>query len=639
MAAPSSGLRHGFVDINPGDKSKDVPSGITQSTPSKTPSAFSFRLDNELGPDTKKLMERIRGELRNDTDRIKAELAANENRVSLEDELKNRRIAQAKGKSGRFSAAHMAEFKKMDSIANHPSLYRANPERFTPLKAGTKRSQAKADLDEPESARSSKATVARSASKISKPTEKQGAIPQSSIKRLRQRFEDDASTTRPASRDDSAIPRPKSSGNDSVHRGLPRSKTHGSLTTPTKASLARTSSIKTPSVTLIRSTTKPEIAKIEGTPKEGSPLRPSNLHVGISGLSGLVRSSSKKNFGGLTKSNTTSNLLEARSMPTQIQTPGRFGRVKSILKRRLSGSKQPTTQTPIKTPETQKELPPNPLTTPGKKGGKRVDFTPQTKLAVGPQISPSPVKTGIPRSKTLSKIPMSASKLISTAPNDQKVGEVSYPDLSAYTKDLGEEMETEKTLPKPLPPTIPGSFTFRSDHTIKFEDHPIDGFGSSPGQSSVRHVRKSQRFSTTKSTSFASDSPMPGSFPSISETIKSGGTKEAKENKENTDPKTTPTPFRFTPYSTKGIPHGMSNKKRSRATSDDEKEKDEGVERGAKKQRKNPAAVPEGDALVAPRLVNGQSPVKKLSHAASPRKKGGLSLSRLNMLARPKIRK
>ena len=149
MAAPSSGLRHGFVDINPGDKSKDVPSGITQSTPSKTPSAFSFRLDNELGPDTKKLMERIRGELRNDTDRIKAELAANENRVSLEDELKNRRIAQAKGKSGRFSAAHMAEFKKMDSIANHPSLYRANPERFTPLKAGTKRSQAKADLDEP----------------------------------------------------------------------------------------------------------------------------------------------------------------------------------------------------------------------------------------------------------------------------------------------------------------------------------------------------------------------------------------------------------------------------------------------------------------------------------------------------------
>ena len=643
MAPPSSGLRLGFVDINPDAKSKDVPSGVTQSTPSKTPTSFSFHLDNEMGPEARNMMDRIRSELRVDTDRIKAELAASNDRVSLEDELKNRRIAQAKGKSSRYSAAHMAEFKKMDSIENHPSLYRVNNERFTPFKGGTKRSQEKADLDEPEPA-SANGTFLRSKSKVSKVSEMQGPAQESSIKRLRKRFEDDASAARPISRDGSAIPRPKSSGNDSVHRGLPRSKTHGSLMTPTKASLARTSSVKSPTVTLVRSSTKNEITKTEGTPKDGSPLRPSKLHVGISGLSGLVRSSSKKGFAGLTKSNTTSNLLEARNTPTQIQTPGRFGKVKSILKRQLSGGQPHTAQSPIKTPETQKELPPIPLTTPGKKAVKHVDFTPKTKLAAAARVSPSPVKSGIPRSKTLSKIPMSCGKLTSTALKDQKVeSEVLYPDLSAYTKDLDEEMEdVEKPQSKPLPPTVPGSFTFRSDHTIKFEDHPIEGFGNAAGQSSVRHVRKSHMFGATK-TLFASRSPMPGSFPSTSDTIKSGATtKEAKENKENADPKTTPTPFRFTPYSVKGIPHGMSNKKRSRAASDDENEneKDEGAERGAKKQRKNQPAVPEGDALLAPRLADGPSPKKKLSHSATPRKRGGgISLSRLNMLARPKVRK
>ncbi|KAK7753497.1 hypothetical protein SLS62_004572 [Diatrype stigma] len=633
MAPPSSGLRLGFVDIHPNEKSKNQPSGVTQTTPSKTPlpaSAFSFRLDSELdlGPEARNIMDTLRGE----TARIKAELAAKrEQERSVEAEIQGRRIAQAKGKASRYSAVHMAEFKKMDSIENHPSAYRANPDRITPLKAGTKRSQSKADLEEPDSARSSKVASVRPPPKT---TEKRGDEQESRIKRPRQRFEDDASTTRPISRDGSAIPRPKTSGIDSV-RGIPRSQTHSTLMTPTKTSLIRANSAKTPTMTLVKSPSKPEFKSATGTPTN-TDMSHSKLRVDVSGL---LKSSSKRGFGGLTKSHTTSNLLDSRNAPTHIQTPGRFGRVKSILKRQIGGTKAKNDSEDVpatsKTPGpqvTDKELPPLPLTTPGRKLAKRVEFTPQTKVVAAAQDSPSPTKSGIPRSNTLSKIPTSHGRSPNKAVNVQESeGEVKYPDLSAHIKDLGGELE--KSLAKPLPPTSPNTFTFRSDHTIKLDDQAINGFGGAAGQASLRYVRDSNLFG----------SQMPGSFPRLPDVPKTELVKENKENKENADPQTTPTYHRdskaaATSLFRDGIAHGMSNKKRSRATPEDEK--DEGAERGAKKQRKNPTGVPEGDALLAPRLASN-SPSKKptLSSTPSPRKKGGLSLSRLNMLARPKIRK
>ncbi|RYP41206.1 hypothetical protein DL767_001210 [Monosporascus sp. MG133] len=630
MAPPSSGLELGFVDINPDQRSKDLPSGITQSTPSKTPlpsNSFTFRPDNELelGPEAREMMDKLRGE----TARIKAGLSAQRDKERLEAELEGRRIAKAKGRASRFSAAHMAEFKKMDSIENHPSLRRTNPERFTPLKAGTKRSKSKADFDEPDSTRS-KATSARSTSKV---TEKQGNEQESPIKRVRQRIEDDASTLRPSSRDGSAIPRPKSSGNDSTHRGLPRSQTHAGLATPDKAALARANSVKTPTIALVNSPSKPS------TPNAGdSPSKPSKLD-----FSRLVRYQSNKGIGRLTKSRTMNDLLGARSTPTHVQTPGRFGKVKSILKRQFTGA-QPKSEIPrppasaVKAPaapSTDKEMPPIPLLTPGRKLLKRVDFTPQTKLAPVTQNSPTPMKSGIPQSKSLSKIPTMHTKSSDTTADDKKKdGEVSYPDLSAYTKDLDEE--TGKSPPKPLPPSVPGTFTFRSDHTIQFDSPPAKGFGGAEGQASLRHVRPSNLFGDR----------MPGSFPHLPDVPKST---KSKENKENTDPQATPTrrldskTLGVNPH-IMGIPHGMSNKKRHRATPDDE-DSDEGAQRGAKKSKKDAtASAPEGDALVAPRLVNKSSPSKKpapISHTPSPMKKKGrgLTLSRLNMLAAPKIRK
>ena len=169
---------------------------------------------------------------------------------------------------------------------------------------------------------------------------------------------------------------------------------------------------------------------------------------------------------------------------------------------------------------------------------------------------------------------------------------VEYPSL-AGVRPLPEAPRQSMSQPH-LPPSVPGTFTFRSDHTISFGTSP-KGFGSSPGQASVRQVRQS-----------IFPNSMPGSFPGA--------------NKENTEP-------------LPAAPHGMANKKRRRVDSDDEDEQQ--VDRSPKKHK---AAVAEGLTLVAPNLQAEQmTPKSKIPSPA--KKKGVLSLSRLNMLARPKMRK
>ncbi|KAH9898955.1 hypothetical protein F4778DRAFT_178628 [Xylariomycetidae sp. FL2044] len=637
-AAPSSGLVHGFVDIDYTQKPSEH-----VATPSKTPvpsSAFTFRrarpsAEQQLGPEAQRMME----ELREQAAKIKDEMVAQREQERLEEANANdgRKIARPKGKSSRFSAAHMAEFKKMDSIANHPSAFRATPGRLTTMNAGIKRSQSKANLDEPDSVRS-KPTSARPAPKS---IEKQRVEPESPTKRVRQRIEDDTSSTRPISRDGSAIPRPKSSGNDSVRSGIPRSQTHSYLSTPTKASLARSGASHNPTVTLVkspsktdmggltRSTSKPTIGGLTRSvskPDLGSSIKPPTKLD----LSTLFRSPSKKGPAGLTRSHTTNNLETTKSVPTHVQTPGRFDRVKSILKRHVSGAKSKsniphiaaTTSKTIGYLSKDKDLPPIPLTTPSRGLERRVDFTPETKRASSlTQDTPSPVKSSIPRSKTTPKLlapRLATPAKIKSAQTTQE--EVSYPDLSAYGKNTEGENEVENDededkAPEPLPQSVPGTFTFRSDHTIRFDSLSPKGFGSAAGQASLRQVRKSTIMSAP---------PMPGSFPPTEDPA------SPSPNKENKDPA-----FSI------AFPHGMSNKKRHRATWDEEDE-DEGAKRGMKKLRKDPPPA-EGDALIAPRLLITNESIRRLggpSRGPSPqKKKGGLSLSRLNMLAQPKIRK
>lgn len=648
-AAPSSGLKLGFSDIDYTKKPTQRTPGAIQSTPSKTPavpaSDFTFRYtklkgdaDNELTPTAKKMMQDIREE----AEKFKAELAAQREQEKLEEEeaaaKDGRKIRQAKGKAGRYSAVHMAEFKKMDSIENHPSAYRAIPGSITPAKGGLKRSQSKANLDEPESVRSKKVS-ARPVSSSPEKQQEQPEQPESPVKRARQRFEEDVSTLRPVSRDASSIPRPKSSGNDSIYSTIPRSQTLSNLMTPTKSSLTRTVTTTTriPTTGLLKSPSKPNLS---GLPTSAS--KPD--------LSSLTGPAFKKGLDSLKRSMTTNNLAASKA-PTQVQTPGRFARVKSILKKQMGGSKPksgiPTlAASPSKTslhPGVDEELHNAPLTTPGRKLERHMVFTQTAKRATMLLNSPSPVKSSLPRSKAMSQLSSSkpAVPKFVGAKKPEVEGEVTYPDLSAYCRDIKED--TDKTSMEQPPETIPGRFTFRSDHTIRFDGTSGTGFGAAAGQASLRHVRKSVVPATQ----------MPGGFPSPSDVSPSKVNKDAviaagiphgmpnkKRHRANSSD-VSPNKENKDPVIGAGIPHGMSNKKRHRASSPDE-EMDEGAKRGAKKLRKAPSAAVQGHALVAPRLAGRQSPVKTSGPPGTPspqKKKGGISLSRLNMLARPKVRK
>jgi hypothetical protein len=169
---------------------------------------------------------------------------------------------------------------------------------------------------------------------------------------------------------------------------------------------------------------------------------------------------------------------------------------------------------------------------------------------------------------------------------------VDYPILTP-TRPFSEAPTQAKA--KSPPPSVPGTFTFRSDKTIDFGTSPR-GFGSSPGQSSIRQVRPSI-FPTA----------MPASFPD-----------NTKENVGGFP----------------AIPHGIPNKKRRHVNSDDEKE-EKAPEGSPAKKRKGPIA--ELGKLMEPK-IQAEKMARK-SNIPSPSKKGVLSLNRLNVLARPKTRK
>ncbi|KAK1640479.1 hypothetical protein BDP81DRAFT_311282 [Colletotrichum phormii] len=650
-AAPPSATWLGFRDMDPSDKKADpqaTPSKTTQATPFKTTgvpeSPFTFRVaqptgDNGLSSDAQQMMN----ELREEAARIKAELLAKRELEREDEEINGRRIAKARGKSGRFSAVHMAEFKKMDSIEGHPSAFRAQPGRTTPLKS-LKRTQSKANLDDtptqpksvlkrsqskpniddtpthpksilkkpskinlgiPGTPSQQKSSLKRSPSKANlddadsnsstksslgpRPKSRIFANiePPSSVKRMRQRFEDDATTARPVSRDGSSLPRPKSSGTDAP-AGLRSQPSLASLTSPTASSLARAAA------------SKPD-------------------------LGSLVKSPSKPDLGGLTKSATTNNLgaLEKTAeLKRRIVSPGRFERVKSILRGGKGALNQTKSALPkpassiSQTPAPQaaeKTIPAVPFTTPRRKLFKRVDFTPDTNRAADVPntvahrafASMSPI-----RKNGEVEYPSLDAMLGNGNVTQRKKGDNLYPELNVGSpSEKATENASESA--KPLPPTVPGTFTFRSDHTIRFGSASPTGFGSTAGQASVRHVRTSL--------------DMPGSFPTGP---------EFTSNKENRSP------MQFLA----GKPHGMTNKKRARAREEEgDLEVDSGDRAGKRRKAEH---VPEGDALLAPRLMGAtpgtigkklQSP--RVAQSPSPTKKhGGMSLSRLNMLAKPKAR-
>ncbi|KAI4120695.1 MAG: hypothetical protein LQ347_007049, partial [Umbilicaria vellea] len=274
---PDSCLRNGFAGpklntplptkVAAITASHDTPTKSKGSLPSHMSSpGFDFKFlrpDSDLSVEAQKIMDSVREEAA----RIKAQMIAERDAQARKDgETENwygaggRKIAKPKGKAGRYSDVHMEDFKKMDSIAGHVSTWKT---RLQPNKTGTlKRSKSKAGLDEPEKqppkARFMKAMP--------------GSFPGDRLendapgKRVKQNYQDDTSAARPVSRD--SQPDPISKQTTSF---LPRSKSGlpTAVTTPTKSSLARTTSVKS-----FKSSMIPSLSRSPSTKTLGSPAVP-----------------------------------------------------------------------------------------------------------------------------------------------------------------------------------------------------------------------------------------------------------------------------------------------------------------------------------------------------------------------------
>ena len=501
--APDSGLCLGFSDV----KDKGKISGVN-ATPSKSgitsADGFEFkwgRPETDLSSEAQRIMESVREEAA----RIKQKMRDERDEQARKDEeadqigvTGNRRIAKPKGRSGRFSDAHKEEFKKMDSIANHGSVWK-NKLAAT---ASLKRSPSKANLgDESDTGRLENTAPG---------------------KRIKKTANDDVSKCRPISRDGppTAIP-----------RSLP-----SAITTPTKASLARSQSVKN-----LRSSKLPTLMHSKSTRELSSPVAKTE--------------GANKYLLGLKKSISMKSILH-KPQPKFSDDPAKIA----------AGTHLPTSSA------SKEGEPGSVAATPARSPLKRVEFADEL-----PSASPSP-----------SKIPGMARQ------NSQPVSpaRVAYPSL-------------DKSAPLSSNPPKPGDFTFRSAKQITFA-HP------SKATSTIRHVR-------------------PSGIP------------------------TSLAPFENLP----AIPHGMPNKKRRRA--DDDEDEDKGLENienrppnqdevegsPAKKARLTKAfantssPAEEQGLLPGPRRklfkgrrATGMSPQK----VASEGKKGGMSLSRLNFLSRPKGR-
>ncbi|KAL9052509.1 MAG: hypothetical protein Q9162_005365 [Coniocarpon cinnabarinum] len=145
------------------------PARITKARTSIAPDDYPFtfrRPSIELSSEAQQIMDSVRDEAA----RIKLQLALQRDKQMEEDGnadtmFGTRKVAHPKGKLSRFSDVHLDQFRKMDSIANHASSFRADPGRPAKIPSpskGLKRTNSKVDLDPsstPQSAKKGPATA------------------------------------------------------------------------------------------------------------------------------------------------------------------------------------------------------------------------------------------------------------------------------------------------------------------------------------------------------------------------------------------------------------------------------------------------------------------------------------------------
>ncbi|KAI2716138.1 hypothetical protein CBS147318_5989 [Penicillium roqueforti] len=523
-----SGLLLGFNPIKKDANGNIVKHGISDNTPTKSKASpaidqfgtpgFEYKFqsqETELSEEAKLLMESLRA----DAARIKAQMVQSNSEQDCEDHKAekihgDRKIAMPKGRANRFSDIHMAEFRKMDSIAGHASSFRATPGRFQPVTKSLKRSKSKAQLDEPESQNSSPSRPATKISKLSTPTAATAS------KRVKHNQIEDKSTSHESKDQTQKVETPRRPAGP---RPRPRTNVRSSIMTPTHASLARTTStsIKAPRTSMIPSLNLSPAAKTMASPRtprtDFNPRLKSKLPT-LGSLRSILR----------------------RRQPLFSRDPAKIASGTHIAapdfnpKSLFGGAGDVSDSAPTPSPK------------------KHVEFTPSVKsrheLAIA---SPSPSK-------------------VSSAQLRSMPGVVVYPTLPVLTPEKNSAVSTSTT--------------------------PTSEFKS------IRRVRKSN----------------------------------AGEQ---------PAPYQELPVLTHGIAHGILNKKRHRSEVNDEDAPNtadrenvppadmQSDERSTKRFKSNPPTP----SPVKKRLT--KTPVRpsgQIGTPASKKSRGVLSMSRLNMLSKPK---
>lgn len=536
---------------------------VRQITPTNLPGAwprmvsprFDFTIGNDeslLSAEAQRIMDSVRGEAA----KIKAQIQAERDMQQEDDDEEvnlvwGRGIAQPKG---RYSDVHREEFKKMDSIAGHASIWKNKIQSNAAMPSNRSDSNlstgaVESQLPPPASLKSLKASRSQDSDRIENTA---------SGKRARKCYGDDTSTARPKLQDE---PAQNETMQPTALKKLPPSRLPSAIMTPTKASLARAASVKSLKYSLIPSPSRSNLAQTTGSP----------VMIKSEGSKKYRRSLAKL---GHMKSLFNRHQLDIANDPNKhlarpaLATP----RVKIQLDSALPNLPQPGQARFLYSPTV----------------ADPVKLTPVAKTGMEDMpASPSPLK--FPEARSVHKLDASASKPIN------------YPSIS-NSPNITTRVKIPIKIPaETLTGPVPGDFTFRSDQTLLFS--------SRPQTPTIRRVRPSG-ISTPVST--------------------------------------------FTPLPP--IPHGLPNKKRRRADSDDEDienvvpvggamgdddNDDDADEPRAKKLKSSPLKKAEAGAgaiTTGSKIPQAQKRNGSKEKSKGKGRGGVLSLSRLNVLARPKAR-
>jgi hypothetical protein len=720
-ASPDSGFRLGFTDISAKGK-RSIESAQNSPTRSQTrqtlphnltsPSfEFKFATESNLSDEAQKLMENVREEAA----RIKAQMLAEKKEQDRKDGqaeqafggvgAAGRKIAKPKGKAGRFSDIHMAEFKKMDSIANHASSFRTQPGFAQPTTQSLKRSGSRAGFDESERPRTAgKGTPGKPAPPFMRQA---SASPLNSIlatkiasgraentnsaKRMRQAEFSDVSNGRTAS-SDMLLDHSKPSGVPLV-----KSKLSASIFSPTKSSLARSVSYKMPTKSPEKGPTIPRSNSVRSLKAAFEAVRaesvqavtsPTPAAASTAPTSRLPRSESTKSIRPLPRlplpatmlpqtNDTVTHSSSIKDLPAaKPKTGGLASRLPTFsgLKSILRPSRAPTTRTTSTLTLDRGRGTPKRANIPvaGSVSAKKVDFTPSTKSRYAVKLAaatPSPSKmfrAGAGSTPTTPLEPYdSAAYTIDDNDEDNDESwedaesEVAYPTLpsSSTTSMMPSGPNVNTFSEKAKQHNRRESKEFKSIFTTL--EHP------SRSKPAVTLTDVNTRVNQTNPTAHAhiftqppSNTSLPKPSPSTIRRVRTSGMAELVQPFEDT---------------IKTIPHGLPGKKRRResdkandlGSADEdakenrrlsvmpqvpggweeedkngtaEKEKDEGERRGGKRARGGKPELTEENVEVKKPKQNAAREMAA-KNAKERKGKGILSLSRLNMLARPKERK